>query len=180
MQTDAGTGIHAVSLGRDQMRRLCALLLVAAIVSLSWLGTGTASAEPQLPKIVLSTLNFGTFGDHDYCHGALNVGAVAPRGKSGVVRVTVTSFGFTGNGPGWKRNPKCRFLLYMSQISGSAIAGKEFFYPVGFGPRPGEKVVREIRAGPGPVSMSVATYALDKPVRVPQTYGGSGFLTVVP
>ncbi|MEE3851741.1 hypothetical protein VZC37_15470 [Gordonia sp. LSe1-13] len=90
------------------------------------------------------------------------------------------SFGFTGNGPGWQRNPKCRFLIFLSQISAKYPLGKETFHPVSFGPRPGEKFVKELNPGPGLGSFSVATYAINQPVRLPQSYGGVGFLTVVP
>lgn len=162
------------------MRKLAVLLVVIATAGLSLLGAGRVAAEPQLPRITLYSENFGTAGDHDYCRGAVRVGVVAPKGKRGVIRVTLTSYGFTGKGPGWKRDPNCRFLLYMSEISAKYPLGREHFSKVSFGPRPGSKIVRELHPGSGPGSFGVGTYAINQPVRVPQSYGGSGFLAVVP
>ncbi|NDZ92970.1 enoyl-CoA hydratase [Streptomyces sp. SID6673] len=161
-------------------RKIWVLLLALVVAALSLLGAGRVAAEPQLPRIAIYSDNFGTVGDHNNCRGALNVGVIAPKGKRGTIRVTVTSFGFTGDGTGWTRNPKCRFLLRLTQWSAKYPVGKEEFYPVAFGPRRGERFVRELHPGSGIGSFNVATYAINQPVQVPQSYGGSGFLATVP
>ncbi|MGC5258162.1 enoyl-CoA hydratase [Gordonia sp. DT218] len=160
------------------LRKICVLLSVMLVGALSWLGVGTAAADRPLPKVSQYSDNIGTFGDHDFCHGAFNVGLSTPTGKRGIVRVTLTSFGFTGNAPGWKRNPKCRFLVNLNH-TGSAVFSKDMFVPVAFGPRPGQKVQRDLRTGSGVAWIAVATYAANNPVRALQSYG-SAFYTVVP
>ncbi len=159
------------------MRKMCAVVVAVVVGALSLLGAGSAVAEPQLPRIATYTENVGTVGDHDYCRGAFNVGMVAPKGTRGVVRVTLKSFGFTGNGIGWKRNPKCRFLVGLN-VSGTRTIGQEIFFPVAFGPRAGEKVVRDVRPGSGPGAVGVGTYAINNPVRVQLSYGTAYYMMV--
>ncbi|MGC5258103.1 hypothetical protein ACPXCG_17305, partial [Gordonia sp. DT218] len=159
-------------------RKIWVLLLAVVVVALSLFGAGRVAAEPQLPRIALASDNVGTLGDHDYCRGAFNVSLVAPKGKRGVVRVTLTSFGFTGNGSGWKRNPSCRFLAYLSFAGTSNLDG-EVFVPVSFGPRRGERIVRDLHTGAGPAMVAVGTVAINNPIRVQQGYV-SRFFTQVP
>ncbi|WP_330433455.1 enoyl-CoA hydratase [Gordonia sesuvii] len=145
---------------------------------LTFLGPGTASAEPQLPRITQYSEDIGTFGDHSYCRGAFRVGMVAPNGKRGVVRLTLTSHGFTGDGASWRRDPNCRFITEITIFS-ATVVGQQTSIPVAFGPRRGEKVVRDIRTGSGPVSIGVLTYPSHNPVRLQQSFGAA-FYTIVP
>ncbi|GAA3709386.1 enoyl-CoA hydratase [Gordonia hankookensis] len=158
------------------MRKNLALLLVAGIGALSWFGTGTVAAEPQLPKFSTTGDNFGTFGDHDFCRGAVNLGLTAPKGKHGVVRVTLTSFGFMGSGRGWARNPVCRVLMVATQTSGNSVL-KQTPMPVAFGPRRGQKVTRDIVTGPGVALVSVIPYTTKLP-RISQGNGAGAYVLV--
>ncbi|MFW0783710.1 enoyl-CoA hydratase [Gordonia sp. CPCC 206044] len=160
------------------MRKFGVMLVALVVAGLTMAGVGAAAAEPQLPRVVQYSENIGTFGDHDFCHGTFNVGMVAPKGKRGVIRLTLTSFGFTGNGAGWKRNPRCRVLMDINYASPS-VGAREIFVPATFGPRRGDKVVRDIYTGSGPAVLSVWPYAAHNPLRVSQGYG-STFYTVVP
>ncbi|AZG47040.1 hypothetical protein D7316_03647 [Gordonia insulae] len=160
-------------------RKLSALAVVVVMGAMTWLGAGTASAEPQLPRLTTAfTDNVGTLGDHDSCRGAFNVGMVTPKGKRGIVRFTLTSFGFTGDGAGWRRDPRCRFLVNISSTSGKAYA-RQTFFKVSFGSRKGEKVVRDIHTGSGLALLTIATFASITKARVPQGYGNTMY-TVIP
>jgi hypothetical protein len=161
------------------MRKMCAVVVAVVVGALSLLGAGSAVAEPQLDRITIPSDNFGTVGDHASCRGALHVGAIAPKGKRGTVRITVTSYGFVGNGAGWAKNPKCRFLLRLTQWSAKYPLGRETFHPVAFGPKRGEKFVRDLNPGSGVGSFNVASYAINSPVQIPQSYGGTGFVAMV-
>ena len=160
------------------MRKICALVVAVVVGALSLLGAGSAVAEPQLPRIVQYSENIGTFGDHDYCRGAFNVGLVAPKGSRGVVRVTLRSLGFSGTGPGWRRDPNCRFLADLEFTNGRAFM-KQKYVPVSFGSRPGQTVVRHLRTGPGAVQIRVSPLAINNPAHPVQGYGAA-FYTVVP
>ncbi|MEE3851892.1 enoyl-CoA hydratase [Gordonia sp. LSe1-13] len=162
------------------VRKLFSALLAVVVGALTLLGVGAVSAEPQLPRIALYSDNFGTVGNHAGCRGAMHVGVVAPKGTRGKIRITVTSHGFTGDGVGWRSNPRCRILLSFNEISPNHPLSRETFHSVSFGPRPGQKFVKEINSGSGPAGFGVATYVPDQPVRVPVPYGGVSFLTVVP
>ncbi|WP_083876406.1 enoyl-CoA hydratase [Gordonia namibiensis] len=148
--------------------------VVAASASLA--GVGQASAAP-IPHIYGSGSSFTTFGNHSFCHGVVDVRADAPPKKRGVVRVTATSLGFTGNGASWKRNPKCR-VLFGTLYNGSGGLNKEQWVTGSFGPRKGEKKVWEVRTGSGPASVGVATYSASSPVRLQQGYGTGIYLLV--
>ena len=120
------------------MKRLLATIFVGLIVgALCMAGVGQASAAP-IPQVSTTGYNFGIFGDHSYCRGAVNATVDAPKGKRGVVRVTVRSHGFTGAGASWKRNPNCRVLFgnYYTSVRGYNL---EKWVTATFGPRPGEK-----------------------------------------
>ncbi len=154
--------------------RLVAGLAVAASAALGiGLGGGAADAAPQakpLPYYSGTGNNFGTFGDHDACRGALNVGLTSP--KRGVVRVKITSFGLTGDGAGWKRNPRCSVVLII------ATFGHEEFMPVTFGPKRGETASKDIHTGSGVVPLSIAPHAKNTPIRVPVGYGFGSYVLV--
>ncbi|WP_164473815.1 DUF1990 family protein [Gordonia insulae] len=151
---------------------------VMATAGLSLLGAGRVAAEPQLPRVIQYSENIGTVGDHDFCRGSLNLGTVAPKGKRGVVRLTVTSFGFTGNGPGWKRDPNCRFRLNYAVIS-AAVGYRWISVPVSFRARPGQKFVREVYTGSGLVDLTVGTAPLHDGKGAPQSFASSIY-TIVP
>lgn len=159
------------------MRKLVVLLIAASAVAMTLFGVGVGSAQPQLPRIGYGD-NFGMFGDHDFCRGTVNIGLTAPNGKRGVTRLTATSFGFTGNGKGWARNPKCRVLLMTTHLSGNAFY-KQTLVPATFGPHRGERVTKDIFTGSGPVQFTIASYARGTTVRSPQSYG-TGWLVLVP
>ena len=120
-------------------RSLC--LAVALIVASAGLivGAGQSDAAPQLPRIGITGDTMGTFGDHSYCRGVLHVGLTAAPSKRGVVRVTLTSSGFIGNGPSWKRKPVCKLLIGTVHTSVEAYA-KWNFFNADFGPRRGQNV----------------------------------------
>lgn len=137
---------------------------------------GAAPPPKDLPYFTVLGANFGTFGDHDFCRGSLNVRLSSP--KRAVTRVTITSFGFTGNGSGWTKNPRCRVLIGAINTN-LFFTLSETFFPATFGPRPGEKVVRDIVTGSGLRQLLVGTYVAKAPVRTPQSYG-TNFTYVVP
>lgn len=137
---------------------------------------GAAPAPRDLPVFAPFGQNFGTFGDRDFCRGSLNVRISSP--KRGVARVTLTSFGFTGNGPGWAKNPTCGLLIGVVATNGLFQIGETFF-PAAFGPRPGAQVTHDIATGSGLRSFGVGSYARNTPVRLLQSYG-TGIYFIVP
>ncbi|MYR07695.1 enoyl-CoA hydratase [Gordonia sp. SID5947] len=159
------------------MRKFAIWLLVVSVSAMTLLGAGAAVAQPQLPRVGYGD-NFGMFGDHDFCRGSVNIGLTSPKGKRGVTRVTATSFGFTGDGKGWAKNPRCRVLLMTTHLSANAFY-KQTFIPATFGPRRGERVVKDIFTGSGPVQFTIASYARGTAVRSPQSYG-TGWVILVP
>lgn len=158
-------------------RSLC--LAVALIVASAGLivGAGQSDAAPQLPRIGITGDTMGTFGDHSYCRGVLHVGLTAAPSKRGVVRVTLTSSGFIGNGPSWKRKPVCKLLIGTVHTSVEAYA-KWNFFNADFGPRRGQKVVQDVRTGSGVVEFLVSTYARNNPIRLRQSVGVSYHMLV--
>lgn len=158
-------------------RNSIAVLGAAIVASTTLLGVGTASAEPQLPSWSGIGNTFGTFGDHSYCRGAVRTGFTAPKGKRGVLRVTFTSLGFTGNNPGWSRNPACRLILTARVTSGNQF-NMDHNIPATFGPRRGQKVTRDIVTGSGLIVVGVLSHSRNVPA-LPQSYG-SGFYVLVP
>lgn len=161
------------------VRRIGAFGLALMVGALTWLGAGAASADKPLPGVFQYSNNIMTFGDHDFCHGAINVKTTTPKGKRGVIRTTYTSLGFTGNQPGWKRNPKCTVLVGVLDQGDVVPPYHEEFVRLSFGPRPGERVVRDFVTGSGPRIINFFPYAINNPVRVPQGYG-LNFWTIVP
>lgn len=166
---------HAVSSLRRRIAA-AALSLAAAGAALT-AASGAAEAAPELPRITTTGDTFGTFGDHDYCHGAVRVSLTAAPRTTGTIRVTLTSLGFTGNGPGWVRNPQCRVLFVTTHTSGNGIA-RENFIPATFGTRPGQKAVRDIRTGAGAVILGIRPMATNSPVRTPQGFGATEYVWV--
>ncbi|MFW0793152.1 enoyl-CoA hydratase [Gordonia sp. CPCC 205515] len=161
------------------MRRLgLGVLALAATAGFIPAGAGQAAADTQLPRLTVYSETIGTFGDHDFCRGAIKLGYTVPTGKRGVVRMTFTSHGFIGNGAGWRRNPTCRALLIVSTASATAI-NKETYVPIAFGSRPGQRITRDIVTGSGPVNIGVNAYALNTVVRTPQGQG-VGAMALVP
>lgn len=158
--------------------RLVAGLAVAASAALGiGLGGGAADAAPQakpLPHYSGTGDDFGFFGDHDFCRGAVHVTLTSPR--RGVLKMTVTSHGFTGQGAGWARNPHCGTLLGFT--NGASLVPQEKFVRAKFGRKPGETASAELRTGSGLVQPLVTPYALNNPVRVAQGYGFGGWVIV--
>ncbi len=158
---------------------IAATAVAAAAVTGGVVAAAPAGAAPppkDLPRFAFFGENFGMFGDHDFCRGTVHVRLTSP--KRAVTRVTFTSNGFTGNGPGWARNPRCRVLLTFIHTSATAVQ-KETYVPATFGTRPGEKVTRDIVTGSGLVSVATTAYSTNTPVRLPQAYAISWY-TIVP
>lgn len=164
---------------RTRFRSFIAATAVAAAAVTGGVVTaapaGAAPPPRPLPVFSLTGQTVGTFGDHDFCRGSMNVAISSP--KRGVARVTLTSNGFTGNGPGWTRNPKCGLLIGVLETNGLFQIGEKF-YPAAFGPRPGEKLSKDIATGSGLRGFSVASYARNTPVRLPQSYGTTVYFIV--
>lgn len=149
---------------------------VASAAAVALLGAGQASAAPpQLTRITTTGNDFGLFGDRAYCHGTVNVGLTS--GKRGVVRLTLTSHGFTGSGPAWARDRRCGVLFVATYTSATGFM-KETFIPATMQARPGQRVVRDIRTGSGLVEFSVVPYAKRGPVRALQGYGYGAYVIV--
>lgn len=164
---------------RTRFRSLVAAVAVtAAALTGGALAAAPASAAPpkDIPKLSLYSENIGAFGDHDFCRGAFNVRLSSP--KRGVTRVTLTSFGFTGNGIGWMKNPKCKLLIGTTFTSAKAF-NREGFFPAVFGTKRGEKVTHDIATGSGLVQLGLVPYAANSPVWVFQGYG-SGYYYIAP
>ena len=100
------------------------------------------------------------------------------RAKPGVLRVTLRSFGFTGNGKGWARNPRCTVLIGYTYTSVRNLRG-ELWDRVTFAARPGQRVTRDIPTGSGLVALVIGTYSVNSPVRAMQGPGVS-FYPIVP
>jgi hypothetical protein len=150
---------------------IAATVMAAAAVTGGSVVAAPAGAAPpprDVPFFTAIGANFGTFGDHDFCRGSLNVRLSSP--KRGVTRVTLTSFGFTGNGPGWAKNPRCRVLVGISNVAGF-VTLNEAFVPATFGPKPGDKAIRDIATGSGPRQLVIGTYVPNTAIRTPQSYG---------
>lgn len=155
---------------------LVALVAIVIAGGVGLVGGGTVAAAP-IPELTTTGKDFGTFGDHSFCHGAVRVTVDAPPRTRGVVRVTARSHGFTGQGQGWKRNPKCRIRFATLYHSASVINGQKWV-TAAFGPKPGESKAWEVRTGSGPVSFTVSGYSANLPVAVPQAYGYGAYLLV--
>ncbi len=156
------------------------LIFVVALVLASFAtvaGGGHATAAP-IPQLSTTGNNFGTFGDHSFCRGAVNIGLDAPAGKPGVVRVTARSHGFTGDGPGWRKNPRCRVLFATTYTSGRGLNIQKWVR-AGFGPRHGESKTWDVHTGSGVVVFGVTAYSTNSPIASPQSYG-AGFYLLVP
>ncbi|MDL9936485.1 enoyl-CoA hydratase [Gordonia sp. ABSL1-1] len=150
-------------------------VLVGAGLSI---GAGAGEAAPrQLLRVTGLGDSFGTYGDHANCHGALNVGLTATPHKPGWVRVMLTSFGFTGEGRSWRKDPNCRILVGHAMDS-SLGYGRFDFWPASFGPKRGQRAVHDVRVGSGLALFGIATYQLHNPVRVPQSYGINYYVIV--
>lgn len=152
------------------------LIAAVAVTTTAFVG-GVATAAPAaaappkekpIPGFTYYGDDFGTFGNHDFCRGSLHTRFSSP--KRGVTRVTLTSFGFTGNGAGWRRNPRCSVLIGVTNSNGLFMLSEKYF-PATFGARGGEKITVDIVTGSGFREIGVAGYALNTPVRLPQAAG---------
>ena len=148
---------------------------VAALIGASAVDAGSAHAAPQLARWAVTGNDFGTLGDHASCRGAVNVEMTSP--PQGVVRLTLTSHGFTGSGESWKKDPHCRVVI-ISTHSSSRTFSKETVIPASFGPRAGQKVSRDVVTGPGLAEFSVVPYAPRTAIRTPLGYGYGAWVLV--
>ncbi|MCX6471336.1 MAG: enoyl-CoA hydratase [Corynebacteriales bacterium] len=167
---------------RTRFRSLIAAVAVtAAALTGGIVAAAPASAAPPAPapkplqRFSLYGETLFTVGDHDSCRGSLAFSFSSP--KRGVARLTLRSNGFTGNGPGWQRNPKCRTLVITTHLSGNAFL-KETPFTAEFGRKPGEKVSHDIATGSGLVSFGVGTYAIGSPIRLPQSFPLGSYVIV--
>ncbi|MGZ8177642.1 enoyl-CoA hydratase [Williamsia sp. SKLECPSW1] len=164
---------------RSRFRSLIAATAVAAAAVTGGVVAAPAGAAPplrDLPTFTVIGPNIGTFGDHDFCRGSVNIRLSSP--KRAVTRVTITSFGFTGNGPGWAKNPRCRVHFSVNNTN-VFFTLSETFFPATFGSKPGERVVRDITTGSGLRELIIGTYVPNAPVRTPQSYG-TNFTYIAP
>ncbi|MGV9709872.1 enoyl-CoA hydratase [Gordonia sp. NPDC003424] len=161
------------------MRSIGAVLVAVTVGALSWLGAGGAAADTPIRGYYQYSDLSSMVGDHDNCRGTVRVRMSTPTGKRGVVRVTFTSFGFTGNQPGWHRNPKCTVRMAIVN-QGPGLSRVERYYPMSFGPRPGQRYVRDIVTGSGPAIIGVAPLAINSPVLKTPVGSGPAFYAVIP
>ena len=64
-------------------RSLAVLTLSICVMVAALVGTGPANAAPrELPRLAITGDNFGTYGDHDYCRGALGTSLTSPKPRS--------------------------------------------------------------------------------------------------
>lgn len=160
------------------MRRLIVVCLAALVASVAtFAGTGSSQSAPLPLQFAVLGDNFGTIGNHSFCRGAINVRLSVPKGKKGVVRVTATSHGFTGDGPGWRRNPVCRMVLGTEFISARGYLVPKYSN-VAFGPKPGTRVVQDVHTGSGPVAIETRTYAPNSGFRQIYSRGVSYYVLV--
>lgn len=134
-----------------------------------------APPRPQLARLTTTGNDFGLFGDRAYCHGTVNVGLTSAR--PGVVRLTLTSHGFTGSGPAWARDPHCGVLFVATHTSANAFM-KETFIPATMRSSAGQQITRDIATGSGVVEFSVVPYAKRGPLRALQGYGYGAYVVV--
>jgi len=174
LPTDRGD-VHA-----HVLRSFVAAAAVTAAVVTGGIATAApAAAAPRdkpIPGVPVYGNVLNTFGDHDYCRGGIALRYTSP--KRGVVRLTMTSNGFTGNGAGWRKNPRCGVLIGVNNSNGLFTVSEKFF-PATFGAKRGEKLVKDIVTGSGFREIGVASYARNTPVRVVQSFG-VGLFGIIP
>lgn len=159
------------------MKKLVVLFTAFALAAgVGFIGGGPAAAAP-LQQWRTTGDTFETFGDHSFCRGAVTLRIDAPPKKRGVVRVTATSRGFTGNGPTWNRTPRCRILFLTAYTSVRGLS-LEKWTTGSFGRKAGEKRVWEVSTGIGIASIYVSTYSANSPVRLHQGLGAGGYYLV--
>lgn len=156
-------------------------LLIAGMASLTVAGAGFVVAPPvsaaPLAQWGWMPKSFGTHGNNANCRGAVDVSLTVPDNKRGIVRMTVTSQGFIGDGPSWQQNPKCDLLFLANQTSGNSY-NKETFFSASFGRERGQRVSQDLRTGPGVALLSVWTFKRNAPVRTPQSVGTASYVLV--
>lgn len=152
-------------------------LLLAGMMTLAGLilGSGTAGAAPELPRLAVTGDAVPTLGDHAGCRGVLRTSLTAV--KPGLLRVRLTSAGFTGDGRNWARDPICRVLIGYTWTSGRTLRA-EAWQRAAIPARPGYTLTLDIPTGPGLVALVIGTYAPNTPVRVPLSPGTSFYVVV--
>lgn len=163
------------------MNRTRAITIVAATLMIALTGgaihAAPTQAAPQLQRLSFYGETVGTFGDHAFCRGALHVSMTATPGKRGWVRLGLISAGFIGNGAAWARDPHCRVLIGANVTSARSYAVDHFFRGT-FGPRPGQRLIRDLPASSGLTYITVIAYSINSPVRTPQSLGTSHYVLV--
>lgn len=151
--------------------RLRARTLLTAVLLLSVLattalaiGAGAATARPtEAPRLSAYGDEIWTFGNHASCRGTIHVSAKTDPRQPGKLFVTYRPGRFTGDGPGWARNPVCTTRVFANW---TIPARYHWSAPVSAGPRGGTAVTQVLRTGAGLHGIGFATPAVpQKPVQ---------------
>lgn len=139
-------------------------LLLAVLAADAGLGAGTASARPaEAPRLAIAGDDIWTVGNHDNCRGPIRVSAKTDPRQPGKLFVTYRPGRFTGDGPGWARNPVCTTRVFANW---TIPARYHWSAPVSAGPRGGKPVTQVLRTGAGLHGIGFATPAVpQKPVQ---------------
>lgn len=136
--------------------------VAAALVSLVTGTSGAASARPaEAPRLAIAGDDIWTLGNHDNCRGPIRVSVKTDPRQPGKVFTTYHPGRFTGDGPGWARNPVCKVRVQANWTFPAMLFASK---PVIAGPRGGAPVTQVLRTGPGLFGMGFATPYPHKPV----------------
>lgn len=129
-------------------RTLLAVLAVFGMLGLSVTsGAGTAEARKyDLPRERFYGNDTWGFGNHASCRGPVYVSVQGDTKKPGWIYVTYRPGKFVGDGPGWKRNPRCRITMVTEWNLGFAAKRTT----VTGTPRGGKAVTKAMFLGSGP------------------------------
>lgn len=136
--------------------------VLAGLLSLFVGGAGVASARPaEAPRLAIAGDDIWTLGNHDNCRGPIRVSVKTDPRQPGRVFATYHPGRFTGDGPGWARNPVCKVRVQANWTFPAMLFASK---PVIAGPRGGAPVTQVLRTGPGLFGMGFATPYPHKPV----------------
>lgn len=139
-----------------------AALLLTMLGAAAGLGAGTAAARPvEAPRLAIAGDDIWTVGNHDNCRGPIRVSAKTDPRQPGKVFVTYRPGQFTGDGPGWRRNPVCTVRAHANWTFPATIRPSA---PIVAGPRGGKAVTQVLRTGSGLQGMGFGTAFPHKPV----------------
>lgn len=137
-------------------------LLLAVLATAAGLGAGTASARPaEAPRLAIAGDDIWTVGNHDNCRGPIRVSAKTDPRHPGTVFITYRPGRFTGDGPGWHRNPVCTMRVRANWTFPATLRPSA---PIVAGPRGGKAVTQVLRTGSGLQGMGFGTAFPHKPV----------------